>query len=83
MSSSSDRRLVTFRGGFVADWSLVERLIEIEHKGGRFHLLDDGRFAVRPSSILTSTEADYLRAHRDEARQVLEYVERTCSEAPV
>jgi hypothetical protein len=44
-SSEPGATLVTFRGGFVADWQLVERLLEIEARGALFALVDGGRFA--------------------------------------
>ena len=74
MTVSSE--LVTFRGGFVAKMALVSRLIDIEARGARFHLEAAGRFRVEPASVLTPEDSQYLRAHRDHARQVLEDVER-------
>lgn len=65
--------LVTFRGGFVADWTVVSRLLAIEIRGGRFELTSDGGFRVTPGSILTPEDIGLLRQHRDEARLVLEY----------
>jgi hypothetical protein len=65
--------LVNFRGGFVADWQVVNRLLGIEARGARFELLADGRFRVIPSDALTLEDVEFLRARRVEARQVLEY----------
>jgi hypothetical protein len=69
--ASSD--VVTFRGGFVADWTLVRRLLDIEARGATFHLESEGRFRVVPSSVLTPDDITVLRARRDEARAVLIY----------
>ena len=65
--------LVTYRGGVVADWAVVERLLRLEARGCRFTLEPDGRFRVRPLSLLTADDDAFLRAHRDECRRVLDY----------
>ncbi len=73
MPKSSQVRLVTFRGGFVASLVVVERLLAIEARGARFVPLVGGGFQVEPPSALTPDDARFLKAHRDEARQVLAY----------
>lgn len=65
--------LVTFRGGFSADWAIVRRLLDLESRGARFELVEGGRFRVLPLSVLTAADVVFLRAHRDEAPRVLEY----------
>jgi hypothetical protein len=65
--------LVTFRGGFVADWAIVRRLLDLEARGARFELVDGGRFRVLPLSVLTADDSAFLRANRNEARRVLEH----------
>ncbi len=70
---SDTHALVTFRGGFVADWAVVHRLLELEARGARFLLLAGGRFRVEPPALLDEESREFLRAHRDEARRVLEY----------
>jgi hypothetical protein len=72
MASSN---LVTFRDGFVADWPLVARLLDIEARGCAFHLDDGGRFRVTPPDRLTADDVVFLRARRDEARRVIAYCE--------
>ena len=57
----------------MADWTVVQRLLEIEARGCSFRLEESGRFRVLPPDRLTSNDVAFLRAHRDEARQVLEY----------
>ena len=71
--SSEAPTLVTFRGGFAADWTLVAKLLAIEARGCTFELLPDGRICVRPSGQLSLDEIDFLRLHRSEARRVLLY----------
>lgn len=73
MPGCSDSALVTFRGGFVADWAVVARLLGLESRGCSFRLEDGGRFRALPPDRLTPDDVTFLRAHRDEARQVLEY----------
>jgi hypothetical protein len=73
MPAISEATLVTFRGGFVADWAVVSRLLALEQRGARFELKDDGGFRVIPPNVLTTEDTDFLRAHRAEARRVLEY----------
>jgi len=68
--------LVTFRDGFVVDWLLVSRLLEIEGRGCAFRLEAGGRFRVLPPERLTADDVAFLRERRDEARRVIEYVER-------
>jgi hypothetical protein len=80
MLACSETALVTFRGGFAADWSLVSRLLAIEARGGRFELLEGGRFKVDPPAVLTVDDVAFLRARRDEARQVLAYNARICED---
>jgi len=70
---SSERQLVTLKGGYVVDWTVAGRLLDIEARGGRFELLADGRFRVVPSSVLTAEDVAFLREHRDEARRVVAY----------
>ena len=71
--ASSDDRLVTFRGGFVASLEVVQRLLAIEARGARFVSQVDGRFKVDPPSAMTPEDATFLKVHRDEARRVLAY----------
>ena len=71
--ASSNGELVTFRGGFVADWAVVSRLLDIEARGCSFRLEDGGRFRVVPPDRLTADDVVFLRARRDEARRILEY----------
>lgn len=73
MAPSNSPQLVTFKGGFVADWIVVRRLLDIEARGACFKLLDAGRFRVIPASVLTPDDVAFLRAHRDEARAVISY----------
>lgn len=65
--------LVTFSGGFVADWCVVRRLLDLEAKGARFVLLADGRIRVEPPGLLDAESREFLRAHRDEARAIVGY----------
>jgi hypothetical protein len=65
--------LVTFRDGFVANWLVVQRLLDLEFRGATFELVEAGRFKVVPASLLTADDVQFLRAHRDEARRVLQY----------
>lgn len=69
----SNPRLVTFRGGFVADVDVVVRLVDLEARGARFVLLADGGFQVVPSDVLTPDDRAFLAAHRAEARAVVRY----------
>jgi hypothetical protein len=64
---------VTFRGGFVADWAIVQRLLELENRGARFELVEGGRFRVLPASLLTADDVAFLRERRHDARRILEY----------
>ncbi len=74
MAATSDAvQLVTFRGGLVADWAVVTRLLDLESRGARFELKPDGGFRVIPASALTPDDRAFLKAHRDEARRILEY----------
>jgi hypothetical protein len=73
LAPSETPTLVTFRGGFVATWPVVAKLIDLEFRGARFELLDGGRFRVIPPSVLTADDVAFLKAHRDEARRVIQY----------
>ncbi len=78
----SELALVTFRGGFVAEWVLVQRLLDLEGRGCRFTLEAGGRFRVIPPDRLTAEDVAFLRARRDEARTCIDYIERM-AELPV
>jgi hypothetical protein len=71
MPATSD--LVVLNGGFVVALSVLQCLWRLEDRGARFELKDDGGFRVIPPSVLTPDDVSFLRAHRDEARRVLEY----------
>ena len=79
---SDSPALVTFRGGFVAHWEIVQRLLDLESHDCTFSLVSHGRFRVAPPDRLTADDSAFLRAHRNEARRVIEYVERL-AELPV
>jgi hypothetical protein len=70
---SDRRRLVVYRGGFEADWEIVERLLGLEARGCSFRLEDDGRFRVTPWELLTVEDVMFLRQHRAEARRIVAY----------
>lgn len=71
--ATSNVRLVTFRGGFVAAEAVVTRLLDLERRGARFVLLADGGFRVVPADVLTPEDTVFLQAHRDTARAVVAY----------
>ena len=73
MPSTFETVLVTFRGGFVADLSVVCRLLDLEARGARFELRPNGGFRIVPAAVVTSDDRVFLNVHRDEARRVLEY----------
>lgn len=73
MTSSDAPAFVTFRGGFVADWQVVSRLLDIEARGATFEPVEDGRFRVVPADLLTPADRTFLRQRRDEARRVIDY----------
>jgi hypothetical protein len=75
-SDAAVPELVTFRDGWVADWRIVRRLLELEARGCIFTLEAGGRFRVVPFDKLTADDAAFLRDHRDAARLVLEYCEQ-------
>ena len=66
--------LVTFKGGFCADWTVVSRLLDLEQRGATFTREDDGRFHVHPSTVLTVEDRQFLTQHRDEARAIVRYM---------
>jgi len=68
--------IVTFRGGFISDWALVSRLLDIEERGALFRLEPQGRFRVVPPSVLTPDDVQILRCRRDEVRTIIEYIDR-------
>ena len=76
MATTASSELVTFRGGFVADWEVVQRLLDLEARGCRFQMEEGGRFRVIPPDKLTPDDTSFLRRRRDEARAVLDYSQR-------
>jgi len=79
LATSEAPTLVTFRGGFVADWRIVSRLLDLESRGARFELKADGGFRVVPPDVLTADDTAFLKAHRNAARRVLEYEAPMCA----
>jgi hypothetical protein len=73
MACSEAPELVTFRGGFIANWAVVYRLNDLQARGCIFVLEDAGRFRVIPPDRLTAEDVMFLRQHRDEARQIIAY----------
>ena len=73
MAAMASSELVTFRGGFVADWQVVQRILDLETRGCRFQVEQGGRFRVIPPDKLTSDDVEFLLRRRDEARAVLDY----------
>ena len=67
---------MVFRGGFVADWAVVQRLLDLEARGLTFELLADGRFRVAPGRLLARNDRTFLRTFRDEAHDIIEYYTR-------
>jgi hypothetical protein len=71
--SASPVQVITFRGGFTADWGIVARLLDLEARGLRFELSDGGRFRVAPVSVLTAADRAFLIAHRDGVHGIVAY----------
>ena len=65
--------LVTFRDGFVASVTVLQRLWAIEALGCSFALKDDGGFHVVHWDKLMPADDAFLRAHRDEVRRLIAY----------
>ena len=72
-TACSEARIVSFTGGFSADWEVVARLLDLEDRGACFRLEQGNRFRVIPPSVLTPDDVAFLRARRDEARAVIAY----------
>jgi hypothetical protein len=71
--SSQKPTLVTFRGGFVADWRVVEKVIQLEAKDARFTVLHGDRIQIEPAGLLDPDTRVFPAAHRAEAIAVLRY----------
>jgi hypothetical protein len=78
--SQNDNATVVLRGGLIVPLVVLQVLWEFEDRGARFELKDDGGFRVIPPSVLTANDIAVLKAHREEARQVLEYQAPECDE---
>jgi hypothetical protein len=76
IQAMASSEFVTFRDGFVVDWSIVRRLLDLESRGCSFRLEEGGRFRVVPPDRLTPEDVTFLREHRDDARRVIEYVKQ-------
>jgi hypothetical protein len=79
-SSSEPATLVTFRGGFVAKWRVVYRILDLEARGLHFEVIEDGRLSVAPRSLLTDDDRAFLHAEGDEARRIVSYVDQIAAE---
>jgi hypothetical protein len=71
---SDEPQFVTLRGGTVVDVKVLSVLLDLESRGARFIPAPDGRFRVDPPGLLTPELVRFLRAHRDEALHIIEYV---------
>ena len=61
----------------------MERVLDLEQRGATFARNGDGSYCVVPPSVLTGDDQAFIRAHRDELRAVLAYIDRMLTEAPL
>jgi hypothetical protein len=73
MSSEGTPTLVTFRGGFVADWAVVAVLLDLEGRGATFSLTPGGGVRVHPAGLMRESELAFLRSRKAEVRAILAY----------
>jgi hypothetical protein len=65
--------LVTLSGGFVCDWDVVTKLIDLEMRDVKLTLNRDQELEIPPGSGLTFEEWRYLWANRREVERVVLY----------
>ena len=71
MAASAANGMVTMRDGRLVSLQVLQRLWEIEARGGSFVIVDNG-FDVEPDSTLTATDRAFILRHLDEAIRIVE-----------
>jgi hypothetical protein len=56
--------LVPLRGGPVVPLSILQRILDCEHRGVQFRLQPNGQLLAGPPASLTAEDVAFVRAHR-------------------
>lgn len=78
MRSSSDDT-VPLVGGPVLPAAVIRWLVGLADRGITVARLPDGRVSIVPLSALTEADRAFARAHRDDLRAAVDYLERGCA----
>ena len=74
MDASDADKTVTLRDGRIVSLQVLQRLWDIEARGGSFVVVDNG-FDVEPDSTLTARNRAFILKHLDEAIRIVELQE--------
>jgi len=74
--------LIPLRGGATVRYAVLLWLLDCEDRGITFSTEADGRARLHPGRLVTDADLAFARAHRDEVRAAVAYIERMC-EAPL
>ena len=70
MAASAANGMVTMRDGRLVSLQVLQRLWEIEARGGSFVIVDGG-FDVEPHSTLTARDRAFILRNLDEAIRIV------------
>ena len=73
------QKYVMLKGGQVFEWALVQQLLAIEERGGRF-TVDGETITLSPSDAATPEEFATLKARKPDVLRILAYTDRICAE---
>jgi hypothetical protein len=64
---------VTLRNGTTVSLHVLQRLWNIEERGGIFVLTDNGGYNVEPKGVVTANDRAFLLENQEEARRLVRY----------
>lgn len=71
-------KYVMLKGGQVFDWSLIQTLLAIEDRGGKFKVEGD-QIILSPSTAATEDELDTLKSRKPDVLRALAYIDQMCA----
>lgn len=67
------------KGGQVFEWALVQQLLAIEERGGRF-TVDGETIKLSPPDAASAEELATFKARKPDVLRILAYIDRICAE---
>lgn len=72
------QKYVMVKGGQVFEWALVQQLLAIEDRGGKFKVEGD-QIILSPSTAATEDELATLKSRKPDVLRALAYIDQMCA----